>query len=264
MQIFLTASFPFYSTSGLIYGIHFAFQGESKTVTQLSLVHSRQLDRPCLSVRVACDNVTKFISSVYVHWDNNVVLGPVPHHNGSVHLKGWKVDNPPPFLGIVSVTWSAKKCTQPIGMSVHLTPLGFPVLWITLHCVFKSFLFQWTASHRIFPHLKKPPRYYPLCKYISGFICHVEVQPMFLNKLPITVQSTLCKKLTQEFTHNAQGSPVATNTQGDKTSEINCFPWPVQEHPCVRGRQLWCNYTGWQLSPLPENVVYKHSAHSVR
>ena len=112
--------------------------------------------------------------------------------------------------------------------------------------------------------LKRPPRYYPLCKYISGFICHVEVQPMFLNKLPITVQSTLCKKLTQEFTHNAQGSPVATNTQGDKTSEINCFPWPVQEHPCVKGRQLWCNYTGWQLSPLPENVVYKHSAHSVR
>ena len=148
-------SFPFYSTSGLIYGIHFAFQGESKTVTQLSLVHSRQLDRPCLSVRVACDNVTKFISSVYVHWDNNVALGPVPHHNGSVHPKGWKVDNPPPFLGIVSVTWSAKKCTQPIGMSVHLTPLGFPVLWITLHCVFKSFLFQWTTSHRIFPHLKK-------------------------------------------------------------------------------------------------------------
>ena len=134
-NIFDHKSFPFYSTSGLIYGIHFAFQGESKTVTQLSLVHSRQLDRPCLSVRVACDNVTKFISSVYVHWDNNVALGPVPHHNGSVHPKGWKVDNPPPFLGIVSVTWSAKKCTQPIGMSVHLTPLGFPVLWITLYCV---------------------------------------------------------------------------------------------------------------------------------
>ena len=27
---------------------------------------------------------------------------------------------------------------------------------------------------------------------------------MFLNKLPIAVQSTLCKKLTQEFTHNAR------------------------------------------------------------
>ena len=87
-NIFDHKSFPFYSTSGLIYGIHFAFQGESKTVTQLSLVHSRQLDRPCLSVRVACDNVTKFISSVCVHWDNNVALGPVPHHNGSVHPKG--------------------------------------------------------------------------------------------------------------------------------------------------------------------------------